>query len=131
MYLKFPIGKVVKVDIGRQGRAVVGRLKPPRGFSKPVLWQFAHVAITPDSENPEAEMRRYTASINQDGRFRVDDVPPGEYTLSSGLSNEFAPGRLIDMRFTVPSEKIRPLSQPLDLGILELQNDQRSHRARK
>lgn len=123
VYLKFPIGKVVKVDIGRQGRAVVGRLKPARGFSKPVLWQFAHVAITPDSENPEAENRRYTASIDQDGRFRVDDVPPGRYELNSGLMNEFAPGRLVDTPLTVPGEEIRPLNQPLDLGELEVQMD--------
>jgi hypothetical protein len=123
VYLEFPIGKVVKADIGRHGRAVVGRLKPPRGFSKPVLWQFAHVAITPDSENPEAEKRRYTASINQDGRFRVDDVPPGRYELSSGLMNEFAPGRLVDIPLTVPGEKIRPLNQPLDLGELEVEMD--------
>jgi hypothetical protein len=121
VYLDFPIGKVVKVDIGRHGRAVIGRLKPPRGFGKPVLWQFAHVAITPDSDNREAKNRRYTASIDQDGRFCVDDVPPGRYELDSGLMNEFAPGRLVGVSLTVPGEKIRPLNQPLDVGELELE----------
>jgi len=121
--LEFPVGKVVNVEIGQHGRAVVGRLKPPPGFTKPALWQFAHVAITPDSENAGAEKRGYTASIDQDGRFRVDDVPPGRYELSSGLMNEFAPGHLVDTPLKVPGEEIRPLNQPLDLGELEVQMD--------
>jgi hypothetical protein len=58
--------------------------------------------------------------VASDGRFRVDDVLPGRYTIDC-WAGERVPGQLSDLAIFVPDEGIRPLNQPLDLGELELQ----------
>lgn len=116
--LEFSQGQVVKVEIGQRGRAVVGRLKPPRGFTKPVMWQIATLDVEPDHYDRTAEYLRFKASVDRNGRFRVDDVPPGRYAVGC-YSGQFrdAPYRF---SISVPKQDTRPLGQPLDLGDLEL-----------
>jgi hypothetical protein len=119
---QFSSKRVVRIEVGQNGRAVIGKLKPARGFDKPVLWQFAWVDVVPNVENHAAENRRYQATIDRDGRFRVDDLPPGYYSISSRPA-DFVPGYLFAKSFVVPGEDIRPFNQPLDLGELEVQMD--------
>jgi hypothetical protein len=118
----FPLGKAVRIEFGQNGRAVIGRLRPPRGFDKPLPWQFATVTIFPRSENAVADRRWYQASIDSAGRFRFDDLPPGQYTIQC-QSVAFIPCHLDNRVIFVPSEDVRPLDQPLDLGEMELQKN--------
>ncbi|HEV3304342.1 MAG TPA: hypothetical protein VG055_32125 [Planctomycetaceae bacterium] len=117
--LEFSAGKVVKVDIGQHGRAVTGRLKPPRGFAKPVQWQIATLDVEPAHYDRTAEYLSFKASVDHEGRFRVDDVPPGRYKLTC-WSVQFGNDPPCTTSIVVPKQDIRPLGQLLDLGELEL-----------
>jgi uncharacterized GH25 family protein len=119
---KFPPGKVTRLEFGQNGRSVFGKLKPPPGFDRPVIWNFLTLGVGPESENGAAEHPTYQATVDCDGRFRVDDLPPGHYKMIS-LGAAFAPGHLAETPFLVPGEDVRPLNEPLDLGVLELQGE--------
>ncbi len=156
--IEVPPGGTVRFDFGGTGRAVIGKLVPPEGYTERVLWNFALVTLdlpnpeTPTSlaeapSDPEATKawwaewmkteegkawneanERYnqlrqtkpyiTATVGSDGIFRIDDVPPDEYTLRVGFDRE-SPGHLPDYRFEVP-ETDAVSSDPIDLGTLKL-----------
>ncbi len=60
------------------------------------------------------------ATVARDGSFRMDDVPEGNFVLSVMFSRE-APGILRDYRLTVPPVQDGATTQPLDLGVLTLE----------
>jgi hypothetical protein len=62
----------------------------------------------------------FNVSVDRDGSFRIDDVPPGEYTLSVDM-NERPIGRLTDRSFEVPPDEGDHTGEPVDLGILTLE----------
>jgi hypothetical protein len=62
-----------------------------------------------------------TASVDQDGNFRIDDLPPGYYVLRVRFDRK-APGVLSGYHFTVPAMEVEYISQPLDLGSLTLES---------
>ena len=74
---EFPSGKTVHIDLGGTGRPVVGRLQPPEGFTGKVRWNFAGHHGRGRREEPD-----YTVTVDREGKFRIDDVPAGEYLLS-------------------------------------------------
>ena len=73
----FPAGKTVHIDLGGTGRPVVGKLRPPEGFQGKVRWNFALVTAMSDQAETRATSPSLTATIDRDGRFRMDDVPAG------------------------------------------------------
>ena len=78
-------------------------------------WTAAYEAYEQrESENPYIK-----ASVDRDGSFRIDDVPPGDYVLSVRFSQR-APGILSDYRFSVPPVENGLSAEPLDLGKLAL-----------
>ena len=119
--LKFPLGAVTHVEIGQTGRAIIGKLQPPRGCQQP-LWQFGFVCLLPYPESHAPADRRFDASIGPDGRFRFDDVPPGRYRFD--FEGTDASGELAEIPIFVPYTD-RPLNQPLDLGVLQLRKHER------
>ncbi len=62
----------------------------------------------------------FTASVNRDGTFRIDDVPIGDYTLTVRFSRDAA-GKLHSHRFSVPSKDGSNTDHSLDLGVLALE----------
>jgi protocatechuate 3,4-dioxygenase beta subunit len=119
----FPAGKVTRVEIGQNGRSVIGKLKPPPGFDGPPVWNFFTLLVVgPESEDGTPERRSYQATIDRDGRFRLDDLPPGRYSMIS-RAGPFAAGNLAQKSFVVPRANAQPLNQPLDLRVLELQGE--------
>lgn len=122
-YLEFPAGKVVKVDIGGRGRPVVGRLKPPRGFAMPVVWQLETLHVEPERSDDNLGNPSFRASVDRDGHFHIDDVPPGRYRIkcqSRQFSDDHEYGTSVNFSFSVPNQGSRLLHQPLDLGELQL-----------
>lgn len=111
---EFPAGKTVHIDLGGTGRPVVGRLLPPEGFTGKVRWNFASVDISSRGAGD------FTATVDRDGRFRIDDVPAGLYSLSVGFMREGV-GRLRNHRFEVPAVEGDSVEHPLDLGTLKLE----------
>jgi uncharacterized GH25 family protein len=117
---EFPAGKTTRLDLGGTGRAVVGKLQPPEGSDKKVRWNFALVNIMPEAADPLATAPHFTATVDRDGTFRIDDVPEGNYSLSVQFMNGIA-GSLFNHRFSVPALEAGRSARPVDLGTLKLQ----------
>ena len=78
----FPAGQTVHIDLGGTGRAVVGKLQPPEGFPGKVRWNFAIVQVQPDEKEEREDSTLITATVDRDGKFRIDDAPAGHYSSS-------------------------------------------------
>jgi hypothetical protein len=77
----------------------------------------AEVQVQPD--RPGANNFQVTARVDHEGKFRIDDMPPGNYSLSVKFP-ENAPGRLSNYGFKVLSTDGEPSVEPIDLGALRL-----------
>ncbi len=79
-------GEPVSVTIGGKGRAVVGRVVLDGTPDAPVDWrQNGPATITlPRSEwgKGHEAYSRFAANIDKEGRFRIEDVPPGKFELT-------------------------------------------------
>ena len=110
----FPAGNTVRPELGGSGRAVIGRLQPPAGSTDPVRWSFAWISLqTAGPQRDDAPS--YTSTIDREGRFRVEDVLPGDYSMSVFFMEHDA-GRIVGHRFQVPKGD----GEPVDLGTLTL-----------
>jgi protocatechuate 3,4-dioxygenase beta subunit len=120
----FPAGKTVHIDLGGTGRPVVGRLQPAEGFTGKVRWNLAGIQVMPEAAERRANWLYFTASVDRDGRFRIDDVPAGSYSLEvwfmrTAQQSDDA-GQLSHHRFVVPSLASDRAEPPIDLGVLRL-----------
>jgi hypothetical protein len=116
----FPAGQTVHFDFGGTGRTVTGKLLPAAGFSGAFRWNFARVLAAAVSQKERADGRAVTATVDRDGRFRMDDVPSGEYMLRVWLIEGDDFGHLDSHRFSVPPTNEGD-AEPVDLGMLSLQ----------
>ena len=123
------------VDLGGTGRAVTGKLTLPAGFREKVLWNFALVGVQVDLPEPKppltpaeqeaynklrAAVPHFTASVDRNGAFRIEDMPPDHYVLHVRFSQHQA-GHLSGYRFSVPGAGGAEAGRPIDLGVLTLQ----------
>jgi RNA polymerase sigma factor (sigma-70 family) len=113
-------GETAKVLIGGNGRAVAGKAVAPKHVDGEVWTQNSIALIQKD---PPTE---YRAMFAEDGSFRIDDVPPGDYTLKTDVSEppSRADGNRLDFKPLAHIEKpvsILPDSDT-DLGVLELRD---------
>ncbi len=63
----------------------------------------------------------FRASVDRDGTFRIDDMPPGSYTLSVQRDHRLNLGSLPDYRFSIEPMEGDRSDLPLDLGDLMLE----------
>ena len=68
-----------------------------------------------------AAPQRLRIAVDDEGRYRIDAVPPGSYTLHVSFNGRNGPGSLRDHRFTVPPLAEGRSDAPLNLGDLVLQ----------
>jgi hypothetical protein len=118
---EFLSGTTKHVDLGGTGRAVVGKLRPPDGFKEKVRWNFALVTVRSAAEEANSTGPNFTATVDHDGKFRIDDVPAGDYSLSEYFFQGDGAGRLQNLRFIVPPAADDPSTKPIDLGTLVLE----------
>jgi protein involved in polysaccharide export with SLBB domain len=133
-------GKTLAVNLGGEGRPVVGRLSAPRDDD--VDWQWNSSKLTPKREDsaPSALMvsglkplARWADSfnLNSDGSFRVEDVPAGTYVLEASVYQPPPDGDsrkinfekivgTVKVEFVVPPIPGGRSDEPLDLGDLPL-----------
>jgi uncharacterized GH25 family protein len=52
--IELAAGETTRIDLGGDGRAVVGKLAPPPGHTEKVLWSFARVQVQIDSKLPKS-----------------------------------------------------------------------------
>jgi hypothetical protein len=116
----FPAGKLVQIDLGGSGRPVVGRLRPPKDFAGKVRWNFALVNAGSENLDARATSPHLTATVDRDGKFRIDDVPSGRYSLDVYFQQD-APGHLRNHRFQVPARDGAAEGELVDLGTLTLE----------
>jgi hypothetical protein len=112
-------GRTTRVRVGGRGRAVIGRLVLDGEPETPIDWtQIPPVVIHGAPGQPE-----FISNLDKDGRFRIDDVPPGQYRFRVGSPNRAARGvetrigwseRALD----VPEAPAGRRDQPLDLGTI-------------
>ncbi len=97
-------GQTVLVHIGGRGRPVVGRIvvQPAPGV-RPVDWRQNRPATIEKVQgfNPLGGLfgpdlhrfDRFASPLDKDGRFRIDDVPPGRYELTVTIDVPMNPNR--------------------------------------
>ena len=61
----------------------------------------------------------FTASVDREGSFRIDDMPAGDYVLGVRFSKN-SPGFLSGYRFSVPSVEDGRAAERFELGTLTL-----------
>lgn len=121
-------GETAQVTIGGIGRPLVGRMTITPPGSR-IDWTI-DLHVLKERAQPE---RKYYFPVNEDGSFRVEDVPPGRYTLEATVTE---PPRdpLSERRFLAEGKVIGALTRdvvvplipggvsdlPLDLGTFEL-----------
>jgi hypothetical protein len=117
---KFPLGKTVQIDLAGNGRRVVGKLRPPPGYDKPVPWYSAMIQVAPTGAEGRAPNVYFLATVGPDGAFQIDDVPAGEFLFDATIILSTFPGGHLSHRFFVPALASGPSAEPFDLGELAL-----------
>ncbi len=94
-------GDIVLARIGGTGRPVIGRIKLPDSKAPLVDWRRNRPAtlsklrsgdpVPPGADKDPHWADRFAASLDKDGRFRIDDVPPGRYWLAVRIDPPPAP----------------------------------------
>ncbi len=149
-------GRKHEISIGGDGRPVIGRVVIPNTDAK-YDWG-TNVVMTDSSKfkfpdaldnmTPEEKQswyeewgkseegiaytkmqnRMYAVMVSDDGRFRVDDVPAGDFTLSLSINAATPSGQCgfgeslgnVTHRFTIPAMPDGRSDEPMDIGNLTL-----------
>jgi beta-lactamase regulating signal transducer with metallopeptidase domain/thiol-disulfide isomerase/thioredoxin len=81
-------GKSAQVELGGSGSAITGRFSvagQPTARHQWSLNEAVSLSTTSD-ENGSDSRKYYRCLIDKDGRFRVEDIPPGRYELRVNLT---------------------------------------------
>lgn len=122
-----------RIDLGGFGRAVVGQLTWKDDESTKVNWDRIKISM---SGKPRWYLARnlnqgavksleiwVTVKPEPDGSFRIDDVPPGHYSLSVSIPSR--PNSINDLqeKVAIPPDKSTPITErkPVNLGTLTLE----------
>jgi uncharacterized GH25 family protein len=110
-------GKTTHFDLGRSGRPVVGQLLWASNAQSP---RWNHVVLKVDCRNPVPATLKssFSATLDAQGNFSIDAVPPGDYELIAWIIN--ANGIELRHRFSVPEIDQKLSQRPVDLGVLTL-----------
>ncbi|MEZ6133828.1 MAG: carboxypeptidase-like regulatory domain-containing protein [Pirellulaceae bacterium] len=97
------------LDEGQKAKWLRQWLQTPPGTQ----WREANAQANRDRRTSP----RYTATVDRQGKFRFDDLPPGSYELSARFWEKSDNGSLAWTPFTIPAHSQEPI---LDLGQLQL-----------
>jgi hypothetical protein len=116
----FAAGKTTTIDLGTTGRPVIGQLRRHPADKENIPWDRAIVAARPDVPGAYANPHFYhfTASVDSEGNFAIDDVPVGDYVLDVQIINQGV--KLTGHSFSVPAINEKLSRRPVDLGVLTL-----------
>ena len=81
--------QTARVRIGGKGRVVVGRLVVEGTPEAPVDWtknQPVVLHVPHEGLKDSLDWRQFASHINKDGRFHIEDVPPGKYVLEATVN---------------------------------------------
>ncbi len=120
-------GQTTHIQIGGTGRPVIGKVVIPDQIKDKFDWQYATYDLSINS--PENPYKLLSLMFEEDGSFRVEDVPAGNYHLyvrayEVSAERQARPEEQIGVLsrdFTVGEMPNGRSDEPLDLGTLELQ----------
>jgi thiol-disulfide isomerase/thioredoxin len=118
------------VRLGGTGRPVVGRFVLAGATETTVDWtnnQPAEIRVPLNEVKGARVWRCFGSYIDKDGRFRVEDVPPGEYELELTVNSDAYPkdrGAMIGLlrkTVVVPEARAARPDEPVDLGTITVE----------
>lgn len=119
------------VQIGGTGRPVAGRVRLNEKTDTPIDWATNDIAqiqpVVRDRRGRSGRGGRYIGALLKSGRFRIPDVPPGEYEIVIPVNGPLVGDRIGErsiigrarQAFTVPEIPGGRSNAPLDLGDIE------------
>ncbi|HET6328544.1 MAG TPA: hypothetical protein VFG04_27925 [Planctomycetaceae bacterium] len=113
-------GKTARIDFGNSGRPVIGQLRLAPNSKQTMGWSFAMIQLNAKEPRTGKASSYFMASVDRNGNFCIDDVPPGKYIMST----YFPKGpqeSLSNYHFTVPAINEKFSQRPVDLGVLTLE----------
>jgi hypothetical protein len=119
-----PMGETVHLEFGRHCRTVVGRLRAPPDLKMRPQWRLATVELRCENPGGERQTRDFKGSPETDGSVRIDNVPPGRWSLSIDYINYNRENQwrlYVLHRFSVSEPDDEPAPEPLDLKVLTLE----------
>jgi hypothetical protein len=120
-------GQTTRVQIGGTGRPVIGKVIIPDVIKDTFDWQHTDHSLRVSS--PDSPYRTLALNFDEDGSFRTDDVPAGNYTIQVFAygpppnSRTYRGERigLLSRAFSIPKIPSGRSDEPFDLGQLELE----------
>jgi beta-lactamase regulating signal transducer with metallopeptidase domain len=112
-------GQTLQIGLNGTGRLVVGKLMPPEGFKEKVRWNLAQVVAQPAAAENRVDSPQWSATVDREGRFHIDEMPTGYFSLSVRFQQD-PPGNLWDYRFKVLAPDGDRAEEPVNLGELRL-----------
>ena len=120
-------GQTARVQIGGTGRPVIGKVVIPNIIKDKFDWQYTDHRLRVYS--PNSPYRVLALEFKEDGSFRVEDVPTGDYCVYVNVHEPPPDSRtrrgkrigLLSHPFSVPEMPNGRSDEPLDLGRLELE----------
>ena len=119
MTANFNSGETTHIDLGASGRPVIGQLRRRPDSSQETPWSFVLVRVDPTNPKDAASRISFSATVDRNGNFSIDDVPIGKYMLNVAF---FKPprDRLANHEFEVPAIDEKLSQEPVDLGVLTM-----------
>ncbi|MHC4323983.1 MAG: carboxypeptidase regulatory-like domain-containing protein [Planctomycetota bacterium] len=121
-------GRTTHVQIGGTGRPVIGKVVVPDLIENIFNWQYTDHSLRVSSTiNPPYKILSF--ECDQDGSFRVEDVPAGDYCIYLHAykpppnSRSYRGERIgmLSQPFNIPEMPGGRSDEPLDLGELEIE----------
>ncbi len=119
---KFPMGQTVHLDFGGPCRNVLGKLRTPPNLKTPLRLSKAWISLKTEPSNAAAQHLEFETGAADDGTFRINSVPAGEYEFDVNFLPWDNPQYYLTRHFTVTSSPRGLAAQPLDLGELTLES---------
>ncbi len=121
-------GQTAIATIGGTGRPVIGHIEIPPDVAAAGV-AFSDAIIQPTT--PQGSREAIQFPIRRDGSFEIDDVPPGNYSLTAQATDPPAPNQwqggkkigAIAAKFTIPPIPAGVSDEPLDIGALAIAPD--------
>ena len=125
-------GQTARVQIGGKGRPVIGRVVVDGTPETPVDWtknQPVVIQVPLEELKDSLDWRRFASHIDKDGRFRIEDVPPGKYVLEVTVNGDSYPQVWHAEAVTGIGERPSPCrrprqgrpDEPFDLGTITVE----------
>jgi hypothetical protein len=117
MTVQLESGKTTHFDLGGSGRPVIGQLRWASNAQSP-RWNHVVLKVDCPTPGPGALKSSFSATLDAQGNFSIDAVPPGDYELIAWIIN--SNGIELRHRFSVPEIDKKLSQRPVDLGVLTL-----------